>query len=251
MFCNLRGCFKTPWLRFHLTRDSKSGPTVRSKPGRAFSRLRGLGAVRPECSIWGGAQSEPEGFKIHEALTDKTRCQMDLLRGRVHRMEGLIDGLLQYSRIGRMATTPETVVVNELLNEIIDFLSPSPGFAIEVAPNLPTLYTDRLGLPQVFANLISNAIKHHDRPHGRVWITGVDRGKCYEFTVKDDGPGISAQFHEKVFIIFQTLESRDKSENTGIGLSLVKKIVEGQGGTIHLESKPGQGVTFRFTWMHG
>lgn len=113
---------------------------------------------------------------------------------------------------------------------------------------MPLLFTDRLLLGQVFSNLINNAIKHNPRQSGRVKISVKDLGDFYEFAVTDDGPGIAPEYHEKVFAIFSTLEARDKVENTGIGLSLVKKIVETQGGTIHLESQEGQGATFRFTW---
>ncbi len=96
--------------------------------------------------------------------------------------------------------------------------------------------------------MIFNAIKHHDRSDGQVTIAAVEREQVYEFTVADDGPGIDPQYHDKVFVIFQTLEARDKTENTGIGLSIVKKAVESQGGKITLESQPGQGAIFRFTW---
>ncbi|WP_442933049.1 sensor histidine kinase [Microcoleus sp. herbarium7] len=113
---------------------------------------------------------------------------------------------------------------------------------------MPTFVTERLPLQQVFANLISNAIKHNRGESGHVKISVKELEDFYEFFVADDGPGIAPQYHDKVFVIFQTLEARDKVENTGIGLSLVKKIVEGQGGSISLESAEGEGATFRFTW---
>lgn len=185
---------------------------------------------------------------IGDTLNDETRHQMNLLRGRVHRMEALINGLLEYSRVGRLETATATVSVATLLAEVIDSLAPTETFTIEVEPNMPTLVTERLPLEQVFANLLSNAIKHHPRTDGKVQISVQDQGKLYEFTVTDDGAGIAPQYHEKVFGIFQTLEARDKSENTGIGLAIVKKIVEDHGGTIKLESQSGQGATFRFTW---
>jgi PAS domain S-box-containing protein len=185
---------------------------------------------------------------LNDRLTDETRHQMNLLRSRVHRMETLIEALLQYSRVGRMVATSQTVAVECLLAEIIDSLAPPAEFTIEIGPGMPTFVTERLPLEQVFANLISNAIKHHKRSDGQVKISVQEQGEFYEFAVADDGPGILPQYHEKVFVIFETLESRDKVENTGIGLSLVKKIVEGQGGTVELESQPAQGATFRFTW---
>lgn len=185
---------------------------------------------------------------LSESMTEDTLHQMNLLRGRVHRMEGLIEGLLQYSRVGRIKVASEMVKVDNLLAEIIDSLAPPSEFEVKVEPGMPTFVTERLLLQQVFSNLISNAIKHNRAESGHVKISVKELDEFYEFSVEDDGPGIAPQYHDKVFVIFQTLEARDKVENTGIGLSLVKKIVEGQGGTISLESAEGEGATFRFTW---
>jgi signal transduction histidine kinase len=119
---------------------------------------------------------------------------------------------------------------------------------IEVAPHMPTIHTERVYLQQVFQNLISNAIKHGQRPDLRIAVGWADAGECYEFTVRDNGQGIAPQYHEKVFVIFQTLAPRDKVEGTGLGLSLVKKIVELHGGRIWIESDEGAGACFHFTW---
>lgn len=181
-------------------------------------------------------------------LTDDSSDHLTLLRDRVQRMQALIDGLLEYSRVGAMEGSKETVVTLQLLAEIIDSLSPPKGFSIDVDPNMPTLYTDRLLLTQVFANLISNSIKHHGGRKGHVWIAVRDDGRYYEFSVADDGPGIAPEYHDKVFMMFQTLTIKDFGSDTGIGLALVKKIVLEQGGLITLDSKEGEGCVFRFTW---
>lgn len=181
-------------------------------------------------------------------LPEESKHQMQLLRGRVQRMESLINGLLEYSRIGRIQIPTETVVVADLLAEVIDSLAPPASFTIEVAANMPTLTTKQLLLEQVFSNLIGNAIKYHNRTDGKVTISLRDQGKFYEFAVKDDGPGIAPAYHEKIFAIFQTLEARDTRESTGIGLSIVKKIIETEGGTIRVESQVDAGTTFYFTW---
>ncbi|MGH2412485.1 MAG: CHASE3 domain-containing protein, partial [Microcystaceae cyanobacterium] len=186
---------------------------------------------------------------LEDKLDEDTRSQMTLLRSRVHRLEALINGLLQYSRAGRVRVQPESVDVGTLLSEVIDSLSPPPEFTLEIQGKMPTLITEQLLLQQVFTNLISNAIKHHHRRDGKVIISAQARGNCCEFTVTDDGPGIAPEYHDKVFAIFQTLEARDKTENTGIGLSIVKKTVENQGGTIEIDSQVGQGTAFRFTWQ--
>ncbi|MBD2740197.1 PAS domain S-box protein [Coleofasciculus sp. FACHB-1120] len=185
---------------------------------------------------------------ISDQLSEETRHNMDLMRSRVHRMEALINGVLQYSRVGRLKASVESVDVEKLLAEVIDTLAPPPTFTIAVNPGMPTLRTERLPLQQVFANLISNAIKHNHQAEGQVTISVEDQGNCYEFAVADNGPGIAPEYHEKVFAIFETLQARDTVENTGIGLTLVKKIVETQGGSIWVESQLGKGATFRFTW---
>ncbi len=185
-----------------------------------------------------GANATPE---IHE--------QMALLQGRVHRMEALIDGILQYSRIGRVKIPVETVDVAALLSEIIDLLPLPDGFQIVVTPGMPTLSTERILLQQVFANLINNAIKHHhEAASGRITVSCTALRRVYEFVVADNGPGIAPIYHEKIFAIFQTLQSRDKVEGSGLGLSLVKKIVETHGGEIKVDSQEGAGAKFRFTW---
>ncbi len=185
---------------------------------------------------------------LQSALTEDTQKQMDLLRGRVYRMEALINGLLQYSRVGRIKTEPETVVIAQLLAEIIDSIAPPQNFIIDVVGEMPTFVTERIPLQQVLSNLINNAVKHHNCSDGKVVIAVEEQEKFYEFTVADNGKGIAEQYHDKVFVIFQTLEARDKRENTGIGLAIVKRIVEEVGGTITLESQVGKGTTFRFTW---
>jgi len=185
---------------------------------------------------------------LGEGIAADTRKQMDLLRGRVQRMEGLINGILDYSRIGRTAVQLEDVDTQALLKDLTDGLPVPPGYTITVAPAMPRLTTSRVRLGQVFGNLLSNAIKYRSRDDGHVEVTVRDAGDYYEFAVADDGPGIAPEYHEKVFIIFQTLAARDKVEGTGIGLTLVKKIVEEQGGHITLESAEGKGSIFRFTW---
>jgi light-regulated signal transduction histidine kinase (bacteriophytochrome) len=185
---------------------------------------------------------------LSDQLNEENLHQMQLMRGRVHRLEALIDGLLQYSRAGRLKSPPERVDVGVLLTQIIDTLTSPVHFTLEVAPEMPTLVTERLPLQQVFTHLIDNAIKHHPSPEGRVEIGCQELEDAYEFSVADNGAGIAPQFHEKVFAIFQTLQARDTVENTGVGLAIAKRIVENKGGTIRLESQEGQGAKFCFTW---
>lgn len=174
--------------------------------------------------------------------------KLELLRGRVRRMENLIEGILEYSRIGRIKTTVEVVDVGEMINEVSEELDLPAGFHIITRAELPVIRTERVRLRQVFANLLGNAVKHHDKPAGKILVSAADAGEFYEFTVADDGPGIAPEYHHKIFEMFQTLESRDIRESTGVGLALVKKIVENQGGLVRILSEAGQGANFIFTW---
>ncbi|WP_437622702.1 PAS domain-containing protein [Sorangium sp. So ce1151] len=185
---------------------------------------------------------------LADKATPETRQHMDLLRSRVVRLEALIDGILRYSRAGRVRDKPETVEVRKLLDEVLALLTVPPGASIEIAAGMPALFTERVPLEQVFMNLIGNALKYADRPDARVEVRGRDLGDLWEFSVKDNGPGIAPQFHQKVWEIFQTLNPRDNIEGTGIGLSIVQKIVLSKGGRAWVESDKGAGATFFFTW---
>jgi signal transduction histidine kinase len=185
-----------------------------------------------------------------DQLPPHIREFLALMRQRVHRMENLITGILALARVGRVAEANEPVFVRQLLREITDTLGLPDGLQLELPFFLPTIVTNRTQLHQVFSNLISNAIKYHDHPStGHIHIGCDDvSGEFYRFSVQDDGPGIAAEYHERIFIIFQTLVERDALESTGVGLAIVKKIVERQGGRIWVESAEGQGSTFFFTW---
>jgi signal transduction histidine kinase len=113
---------------------------------------------------------------------------------------------------------------------------------------MPTLTTSRTPLELIFKNLIENAIKHHYRADGWIQVSARELDDVIEFSVRDDGPGIEAMFHERIFQVFQTLKSRDEVEGTGVGLAIVKKAVENQGGRLTFISAEGEGTTFQFTW---
>jgi signal transduction histidine kinase len=183
----------------------------------------------------------------HE-LSPKLKEYVQLIKGRLLRAESMIQGILLYARVGREMPVKEEVDLNLLLQETIDNVSPNPRYKIEVQPDLPVIKTERIPLQQVLSNLITNAIKYHDKPDGKVRISFKDNGMIYRFFVEDNGPGIDRNYHEKIFMIFQTLHERDSFESTGVGLAIVKKILQDRKQTIEVISSPGKGSTFVFTW---
>ncbi|NEP19067.1 MAG: histidine kinase [Leptolyngbya sp. SIO4C1] len=185
---------------------------------------------------------------LTEQLPAENQEQLRLLRSRVYRMDALINGLLDYSRVGRSRQNTARVDVAQLLTDVLQLIDVPETFTVEISPDLPVLVANRTPLTQVFTNLISNAIKHHDRPDGIVRISAKTLDDCYEFAIADDGPGISPKYHQRIFEIFKTLEARDTKESTGVGLAIVKKTVESEGGSLRLESDVGCGACFYFTW---
>ncbi len=182
------------------------------------------------------------------ALTDETRRYLQLLHARVHRMESLIDGLRTYSRIGRINSNAEIVHTEKIVRAAVHYLDTPEQFTLKIPPDMPVFNTYPKDLEQVFFQLISNAIKYNHRPTGQIEVTWKENDDFYLFTVSDNGPGIEPEYHNKVFSIFQTLETRDKVESVGLGLPLVKKLVEHHGGKVNMESAVGEGVTIHFSW---
>ncbi len=183
------------------------------------------------------------------AFDEEGKQMVALLINRVTRMDNLINGILQYSRVGRLKGRDEPVNLEILIKQIIDSLSPPTSIEIIIEPALPTVIGDKTQLEELFQNLLSNAIKFMDKPQGHITVGCIDEGTYWKFMVADNGPGIEEKYHQKIFQIFQTLTPRDVRESTGIGLSLVKKIVESYHGRVWLESTVGQGTTFFFTWL--
>ncbi|MEO5340872.1 MAG: ATP-binding protein [Magnetococcus sp. MYC-9] len=190
------------------------------------------------------------------ALFDEDgREQLDLLQGRVRRMDQLIEGVLHYSRIGRVREEMVPVNLNKLVTEVIDLLAPPPHITVRLLSRLPVVVCEKVRIGQVFQNLISNAIKFMDKPQGEITITCVEQDPLFRFWVRDNGPGIAPKDHERIFQIFQTLHAGDAYGSTGIGLTLVKKIVELHGGEVRVVSPlPGDdhgqvvpGTLFEFT----
>jgi signal transduction histidine kinase len=182
-----------------------------------------------------------------DRLDENGRGQLNLLLSRADRMHNLIDGVLQYSRVGRVKENKVQINLNELVSEVIDMVAPPANIVVTIENDLPVIEFERTRIAQVFQNLLSNAVKFMDKPEGQVRIGCVAEDGWWKFSVTDNGPGIEEKYFEKIFQLFQTLSPRDEVESTGVGLTVVKKIIEMYGGRIWVESKVGQGSTFLFT----
>lgn len=181
-------------------------------------------------------------------LTQKVNEYISLIKGRVKRAENLLNGILSYSRIGREVQPKEAVNLNELVEEIKGYLPAKTGITLHIQPDLPHLFTERLPLFQVFSNLLSNAYKYQDKEAGIVKVYCKEYKHHYMFFVEDNGRGIAKNYHEKIFMIFQTLQERDSFESTGVGLAIVRKILNDRKLDIEVISEPDRGSTFAFTW---
>ncbi len=182
-----------------------------------------------------------------EILDEKGQEQIEKLLIRTDRMHNLIEGILQLSRIGRVDVNFEPLQTEDIVRETIENLSVPENINSGIKGTLPSVIYDRTLLIQLFQNLIGNAVKHLDKPAGDVVVSCNDAGEFFEFCVQDNGLGIEERHFERIFKMFQSLKPRSKVESTGIGLALVKKIVERCGGTVRVKSAVGKGSAFYFT----
>jgi two-component system, LuxR family, sensor kinase FixL len=188
---------------------------------------------------------------LGDDLNEETAGNLALLKSRVLRMENLIQGVLQYSRAGSGDPTIVFCKLKEVIEGIWGSIVVPEGFSIQIESDIIGIYADQTQIIQVFTNLISNAIKHNNNPQGKITITTREcetNKEWVEILVADNGPGIPMQYHEKAFQVFQTLQPRDKAENTGVGLAIVKKIIERQGGKIEILDLDTIGTTFKILW---
>jgi signal transduction histidine kinase len=189
---------------------------------------------------------------LRDSLSDESRKILGLMRTRITRMEKLLDDLLTYSRAGRADTAIGETNVAAIFDGILEVLGPPAHITVRVEGELPVIITASAQLEQVLRNLINNAIKHHDKPYGEVVLCARHIGDVVEFSVRDNGPGIAPEFHDKIFELFQTLTRRDEVEGSGLGLAIAKKLVEQQNGRLTVHSLgDGMGSEFRFSWPTG
>ena len=186
---------------------------------------------------------------LEKSLNEKTNEYMNFSIDGAKRMQSLINGLLEYSRIGTQGKKPQKVDSKEAFDEALARLHAGieESGAKIAADNLPTVYFDDLQLTRLFQNLIGNAIKFRGDQPPKIHVSAVRQDAGWQFAVSDNGIGIEPQYAERIFMIFQRLHTRKTYAGTGIGLSICKKIVERHGGKIWVESAPGRGSTFYFT----
>jgi signal transduction histidine kinase len=185
---------------------------------------------------------------VSKLASTGSKDNLSLLRSRVFRMESLINAILSYSKSTKSKENTELSDTGWLINEVIDSLNCPENIGISVKGKFPVIETQPVKLQQIFSNLISNSIKYNDKESGIIEIGFSETEEHCRFYVFDNGPGIEPQYHSKVFQIFQTLEARDIYESTGIGLAIVKKIIEDCGGKIWIESESGKWTRFIFIW---
>ena len=186
---------------------------------------------------------------LEKALDAKTNEYMNFAIDGAKRMQSLINGLLEYSRVGTQGKEPQKVNSKEAMDEALARLQASiqESGAKITADDLPTVYFDDLQLTRLFQNLIGNAIKFRSDHIPQIHVSAVRQDACWRFAVRDNGIGIEQQYAERIFMIFQRLHTRKAYPGTGIGLSICKKIVERHGGRIWVETAQEHGSTFYFT----
>lgn len=182
-----------------------------------------------------------------DKFDDDARENADLLINRTRRMHNLIEGILQYSRVGRLAAPLEHLDSQQIAEDVIQSLSPPENILVRIKERLPGIVYNPTHLHQLLQNLIGNAIVHMGKPKGEITVSCRECGRFWEFCVRDTGIGIDERHFERIFKIFQSLKARDEVESTGVGLALVRKIAESHGGSARVESVPGEGSAFYFT----
>ena len=202
--------------------------------------LRGIGTLAEWLSTDYADKFDEQGQK-------QVKLLVKLLAERAKRADKLVDSILQYSSAGQLREEQEQVDLNTVLPEIICEIDPPENIEITVENKLPVLTCGKSHIRQVFHNLLNNAVKHMDKEKGQIKVGCIEEEGYWKFSIADNGPGIDEKYFKKIFKMFQTLSPSDKTESTGIGLSIAKKIVKMNAGRIWVESNPGEGSTFFFT----
>jgi PAS domain S-box-containing protein len=250
---HVRGIFSmatdiTERRKVELELEAKQAELIRSnKDLEQFAYVASHDLKAPLRAVELLVQWITEGLAGYDA--NNVQENLGLLTKRTQRLNRLLDDLLAYSRAGRKVGAHRELDSHALVADVAQMLNPPPGFSISIDGQLPKFKTHPAPLEQVLRNLISNAVKHHPGPEGRVVVSCADQGEFFVFSVTDDGEGIPMQYAQRVFEMFQTLKPRDQVEGSGMGLAIVSRIVQWQGGRVWFEPAPsGRGTVFKFQW---
>jgi signal transduction histidine kinase len=175
-------------------------------------------------------------------FNDQTKEYLKLIEDKVEKMDYLIQGILTYSKVESNKVVSEKIDLNKVVQNILEIIHIPKNIHVTICNTLPSLQTDRFRMQQLFQNLISNAVNYCDKEEGLIEVASREEGDNYIFSIKDNGPGIAQKYHNKIFELFQSFSKEEKS--TGIGLSIVKRIVDNYNGAIWMESTVGVGTTF-------
>jgi signal transduction histidine kinase len=250
---NVRGIFSmatdiSARRRIELELEAKQAELLRSnKDLEQFAYVASHDLKAPLRAIELLVQWITEGLNGYD--TNNVQENLGLLRKRTQRLNRLLDDLLAYSRAGRKVGAHRVTDTHALVLDVAQLLNAPPTISISIEGQLPKFGTHPAPLEQVLRNLVSNAIKHHPGPEGRVVISCQELSDHYIFAVEDDGEGIPPEFGDRIFEMFQTLKSRDQVEGSGMGLAIVNRIVQWQGGRVWFEpASGGRGTVFKFQW---
>lgn len=180
-----------------------------------------------------------------DTLDENGQYNLKMMQEKIEGMDKLISGILKYSTVNNDVLDNKEVDVNEVIQEIREIIYIPDHVNIEAKKNLPIIKADKTKIHQLFQNFLSNAVVNIDKKKGLVEIDYEEHPTHWEFSVKDNGVGIPKEYHEKIFQIFQSIGNKERS--TGIGLSIVKKIIDRYKGKVWLQSEIGKGTTFFFT----
>ena len=184
-------------------------------------------------------------FVTFKYFDDEIKTNFNRLLKKIDRMDLLINGILSYASIDKVEKVEKKINLEVIVKDILDTIHIPENFKIHVKSKLPTIKGDSYKLIQLFQNLISNAVKYIEKEEGIIELDCKSEKGFWEFSVSDNGKGIEEKYFEKIFKVFQVLEKSE--ESTGVGLSIVQKIVDFYGGKIWVKSEIKKGTTFFFT----
>ncbi|WP_413702297.1 ATP-binding protein [Psychromonas sp. KJ10-10] len=185
---------------------------------------------------------------IDDFADEDTKVNLSLLMNRTKRLEKLLEDLLDYSHIGRKEGDIQEIDTKEVVLNIFDLQCPSHDISLVCQEDMPVIKSSVSPFETIIRNLIGNAIKHNNRTDGVITVSSKEFPRYYQFSIKDNGPGIPEQYHQQIFELFKTLQPRDEVEGSGMGLAIIKKLLDHHNGSITVESDGKEGTCFTFTW---